>query len=373
MNKNISANDAFSSGFSENSSFNLYKILAESFFNQFNSSILNKKRDYKIDFKYKYLKDFSLNGSAYHIKNIDYITLNVGLVGNIHALFYTLFSNPNVFSKIGNSNNEYGHYIVSFKFDDTTKEIGYTHFPNDVIRKEAATLSSLFAIRFILFHELAHHLNGHVFYVKEKTNKFELFTTNNNARLEGLSALDYQTIEMDADSFAIINSISNIYGIYVDFEKNSKLKKMITNRYELFSLWAFSIHCLFLLFEDHHKNVDITKDKHLPAKYRQSLNLSAAMKLLNNMKLKEVDSLHKQNFLKQVNEHINYGIVHSEHCYNNSFNTNHNFVMDLLKNPNLLIHSQHVLDNWDNLRPKLERYARTELYHKSIDINKFME
>lgn len=373
MNKNISSKYAFSSGFSENSSFNMYKIIAESSFNKFNSSILNKKRDYKINFEYKYLRDLSPNGKAYHIKNVDYIALNVGLIGNIHSLFYTLFSNPNVFSKIGNSDMEYRHSIVSFKFDDNIKEIGYTHFPNDAIRKEVSTTLSLFAIRFTIFHELAHHLSGHIFYIKEKTNKFELFTTNNDNNLEGLSALDYQTMEMDADSFAIINSIVNIYGIYVDFEKNSKLKKMIINRYELFTLWAFSIHCLFLIFEDNHKSVDIMKDKHLPAKYRQSLNLSAAMRFLNNMKLEDTDSLDKQDFLKKVNEYISFGIFQAEYCYNNSFNTNHNFVMDLFKNPNLLIHSQNVLDNWDNLRPKLERYARIELYHKSIDINKFTE
>ena len=342
-----------------------YKGLAENYYEQLNMTELSKKKGHGISHKFFYINCKKMNGKVHHSKNFDFILLNTGLIGGVYNFFYSAMCDPLTYPKIGYIECEKSSGISNYDFDKKNIKFKFDNIPNDITRKFIVEHMAMFALRFAIFHELAHHFNGHVFYLKEKKGEFELSITGNDSMLK-VDALDYQTLEMDADAFAINNAMCNAIGLYEDanFLPNAK------DRMVIFELLAFSIHCFFLLLDDDNEiTFDINKHKHLPAKNRQALIMSAAARFFKEYSHMTVH-FKDMDYTELIWERLIKGMRHAEECYNRLTKKNHQFAHDLLNNEDLLKYTEKVLRNWEKLRPELEKYARTVLFTDDIDISK---
>lgn len=365
----MSTDRLFNTGFSELSFFNHYKNITYNLYNEALSKDHNIKPEYKIGCKFFYDTDKRLNARATHKGNMDIIFMNVGALGNIYECFYTLFNNKNVFPNIGDPKTATSKKCKFF-FDENKKRLAFLNGPIDILRRDVAGFLALLAIRFIIAHEVGHHLNGHVMYLKEKTGHFELLMLNNF--FETISPLNYKTIEMDADAFAITDCITNIMTNYETFKNNTYFNRILKDRNEIFKLWMFAIHSLFLLFERHTKEIkDINKALYLPTNLRQLLNINASMHFIECY-LKVTKNKYEENFHEFYCSEIKEAIDYAELCFNETFNENHNFLRKITNNIDALVHSDIVLNNWKNIKPDLERYSRLELFDKN-NIEKIIE
>ena len=358
----MSTDRLFNTGFSELSFFSQYKNIAHNLYYGALSKDNNTKPEYKIGYRFFYDADKTLNARAVHKDNIDVIFLNVGALGNIYECFYTLFNNKNVFPNIGDCKTA-TLKKCKFFFDEEKRQLVFFNGPIDILRRDIADFLALFAIRFIIAHEVGHHLNGHVMYVKEKTGQFELLMLNN--LLDKINPLNYKTLEMDADAFAITDCIDNLITNYEAFENSTYFNCRLKDRNEIFKLWMFAIHCLFLLFERHTKEEkDIYKARYLPTNLRQLLNINVSIDYIECY-LKITKYKYKENFHEFYCKEIKNGIDYAESCFNETFIENHNFLQKITKDMEALIYSNIVLDNWKNIKPDLERYSRLELFDRN--------
>lgn len=351
----------FYNGFTETSFFNVVKEIAENMYHESYSAFLSEKQHYDIRLQFYYKDDFTVNGAACHFKNIDRIIINVGTLGKIYTLFYTLLNNPIVFPNIGMKiKNE--TVLTKWGYDRDKKQLLFEDVPDDVIRRNIAECLAIRAMTFIIAHEIGHHLNGHIFHMKEKNNEFELFMFKNN--LEAINLLDYKTIEMDADAFAITNYTNGILKLYETFYSMSMEKHYgIKERELMLELEVFAIHCLFLLLSDcTGENENYLETRYLPIMIRHMLNVDVMLNVVDKYLQTNRNEL-GTNFYELFRERARKALNHAEVSYNHTFGTKHNFLVDIKKNMGAVEHAQLVLDNWSNVSPELERYARLRLFN----------
>ncbi len=370
MSDNSCDYDIFYNGFTELSFFNLNKKAAEEIYKKFDEQF-NVKKNINYDFKFIYFNDDSVNASVDHDDNTDYVYVNVGTVGKIYATFYSLFTNSKVFPEIGDVKKEFATINVDFKFDNEKKQLLFTGAPNCPVRRSVADFLSLVALRYVTTHELGHIFNGHAEYLNEKTGLFTLSMFNNNEESK-FDNLDYKTIEMDADAAAMTRSVDNILSVYEKFN-SYYLSELFESKELLLKLWSFAIFSLFLVFEDEYSSENDWKcSKYLPNMVRCILNFDAALGYTKKF-IEIAEYKYDDNFYENFNSIIFNSIRDVEKYYNESFNTHHNIIKYIDKNTEAIKYSQIVLNNWINVKPKLEKYTRTKLYDKNMKLSDFIK
>ena len=355
-------NEVFNSGFNDRSFFYLAKKIAEGLYD-FGINVPtnpNKKYNSEIKFDYYFVNNDTMNASVSHKNNIDYLYMNVGTMRIIYTYFYNIFAQSNTFDNIGIPLEEINKKING-GFDFKEKQLLFDGMPKCNDRRTIAELVSLFAVRYLSCHELGHLLNGHVFYLKEKTGSFEMAMAMGNEN-NGLTPLNRRTLEMDADAFAASQGIINIIEIFKQKKEFDFFMDIIKNPIILFELWAFAIHSLFLLFEKFYGPVEYSViGLYLPFEARETLNLSSANSALNYHCKKGYFEYGKYNS-KDINKSLNIGIEKAEKYFNEFFKTKYNFYTSIQNNPDYTKFADEVLDNWYNIKKDLAKYSRTILY-----------
>ncbi|KHD16017.1 ImmA/IrrE family metallo-endopeptidase [Clostridium butyricum] len=361
-------NIIFNSGFTEKSWFNIFKQIAEGLYEQAIKAPSNTNIEYKTKgLKFNYIEDDKVNACAWIYDNYDNIQINTGTLIKIFSLFYTAFSNRDIYKNIGNSQLE-SNEIIKGDFDPDKIELLFSGIPKDEDRVTIANLMSLFAFRYIFAHELGHLLNGHSYLLKTLygTEHIDMILkdvlSKFSERKNEEYALDRRTLEMDADAFAATFSINNLIGLYQQQEKNGWYFDLLDNPIQIFELWAFAIHTIFMLFES---SVPSNYDKlnfYLPNEARQILNLSAAESTIDGMRERgsfKCTDIEKKKIISAFTE----GISKAEYFFNNTFNTKFNFIIKVSTSSEYQDYANGVGKHWNNnLRFKLKKYARCILY-----------
>lgn len=98
--------------------FDYYKMFAEATIAHLNSNC-NQYNNYKesIAFKFSYKNDFSINASAGHKSNIDYVFVNEGTIFRVYKFFYTQLANPNVFPQFGEDRFKIAQINLNYTYD----------------------------------------------------------------------------------------------------------------------------------------------------------------------------------------------------------------------------------------------------------------
>lgn len=313
----------------------IYKKFSENFIAEIHK---NKNIKFEREFEFKFLKNSGIEAYADCSKKSDYIHISIGTVMKIHDLFYKLFSNPKVFSGIGNHAKEFDKRILDFKPFIKNKTIQYCA-PNDKERFKWAQVCSMIAMEFIILHEIGHHINGHCLLGKEYK----------------YSKLDKQTIEMDADSFAVSMSIQSKF--IFDTEKYTELQ---LSRVEFIELWIYIIHIVFLFIS--------STDIFIP-KFREGMNyLPRRIRSLLSSKISmDIHNIYFPNSTYDFNKIFNKMAIVADMDFHSTFNISKSDE-EIISNysSEMVEHLENINKNWDEyLRDRLEPYSRVDLFDKN--------
>ena len=137
-------------------------------------------------------------------------------------------------------------------------------------------LMTVFISRFILAHEIGHALDGHCDCGSARfggTFKFKMFTMESGETV--FENADLRSLEQDADSFAICNSVINLTHLRENYEKKVACREYIS-RDDLFFWWAVAIDTLY-----HYIDESCETDRQHPSIEARLMNFaSVALKFI---------------------------------------------------------------------------------------------
>jgi hypothetical protein len=228
------------------------------------------------------LKRGTINAAAAIIDGVDVIGINLGTIYIIRELFDKLLSHPAVLPNIGDASLEKERWLCDPSRAVTDWEIdmakGRPFCPNDPQRAHHASRLFLFAIDFIFHHELGHLFNGHVNWLLSTTG-FRALPEVGASAIAGLTSIDRQTLEMDADSFGGLVCTKIAIGAAIQNRFESKR--------EALSAALFAIFSLFRIFGGSTIGTgpEILESDHPPAFYRWYLVEGTIMEIVHKFSL----------------------------------------------------------------------------------------
>lgn len=357
----------FDTGFTDLSYFNITKVYTEKIYENAVNAPSNTNAKIKTKgLKFQFVEDSEVNACAFLRDNYDYMRINTGTLVTIYSLLHSAFSNPNVFPNIGDARKETGCQVNGF-FDSQKKQILFDSVPIDENRKMISEFASLLATRFIAMHELGHLLNGHTHYigtlksnyyiemiVKEKLSKI-------SNKIDISYALDRRTMEMDADAFAATNSMTNLIGLFQNKESFNLIFDHMENPYQIFELWSFVIHLIFMEFERYAESDYSKYCYYLPNSARELLCHSSAINALEAQRNSGYFSCSREE-VELIENYMIKGIQRAENYFNSVYNTDFNFIVKIL-DPKFIDYVDEVQNHWNNkLRHNLQKFSRALLY-----------
>ncbi len=165
-------------------------------------------------FHFDFVEVDKLNAFASSRNGVNLVACFTGAFTNITSFFTLLLSHPEVLPSVGNASDEkrwirsLRHCNWSSSWSDVLANIDVYQtpppsFPIDPTRKLFAHRLSILAMDFLFFHEIGHLVNGHLELLRGSA---ELGALEEASFTEGSSLipLDYQALELNADSHAVI-------------------------------------------------------------------------------------------------------------------------------------------------------------------------
>lgn len=220
----------------------------------------------------------------------------------------------------------------------------------------------IFCSRFILSHEIGHLFNGHCDYVKNESESLSylpIVLSPQELINQKITALDYRTMEMDADAFAVTDSYKELLILYNLFEEKVDPKLNI-RPIDLFYWWAFAIRSQSLITQNLENNDYFLEMVNLPSVVRWTKISGVFLKCLESG-IWKIQYRVGDNEEVLLQEFVN-GCKDAERIFNEINNTEYNWV-DEIENGQLYDEfGIDVHDNWIELRGKLEKYSRLQLY-----------
>lgn len=218
---------------------------------------------------------------------------------------------------------------------------------------EKATISVFLfsvSIHFIICHEFAHLYCGHCDLLNEINNKNVQLRLNLDSDI-GITPLDFQTMEMNADAMAVCRTIN-----YVLFEPyhDKSIVELIHNKNIEIDLLLKAINIIFFVLRDFMPPVSdeyFETRKHHPTFLRQIMNLQTLKKYLKIEYNKSIsDEIINQQFAVDEKSlcKLFYIPLNIEHYRNNL-------------NQVFIEHEQKLRANWNLIYHKLTPFSRVEL------------
>lgn len=344
----------FNSGFTDKSYLNLCKQIVMEIY----ADRMGKK-----DISFYFYNKKTINAWTSLLDNgKNCIVINTGMVCSIFALMKTAFSQTDCFENIGDSQEEKNNIIYG-KFSDEKLSVNFTGTPNDRLRESISTYASMFAIRFIITHELGHIFNGHTAYLKKMYMNSQICMKEEKKEENDEYSLDRRTLEMDADAAAATSSFDNVVMLYYE-HSNEKLIKSLKSREEIFRIWAFSVCSVFMLFEQMATTEYDKYGYYLPNKARFFMIMNAAYETAKAYAKHDiVPELKIKN--NEIMDEVCNGVREAE-IFFRKMRMKFNWLREFKElDSSYFYFSREVLSNWDNkLRGKLEEYASQPLYNK---------
>lgn len=220
---------------------------------------------------FNYLWDDSVNAGSREFKELDMISVNEGTIYKLYGLFYKLNTKKDIIELTHKTKSRTPINTKIFyendKIDDKPMEIEIV-FSDDKNSNSIAEYMAMFAIKWIIAHEVGHAFNGHTAYYSEVRKKIQ--SEKNEEEIAKLF-LDLQSMEMDADAFAVNRIIDVAMDLY---KKDDKIFKLLKNKQDILKLIICSVHAIFFIF----RNCDVydcMKTEHPPTFIRECLVLGA--------------------------------------------------------------------------------------------------
>jgi len=156
-----------------------------------------------------FINDNKLNALAFYLENNPIICINIGCLLNIQHYSSLLTMDKDFFSETGNLKKCTKTIKLSECFLPKIKKtksglykIYIYNGIDDESRRWVASLITTFALNFLMFHELGHHIYGHTKYLRDAYGISYLKAKENN-NLISVNCLTIQCLETHADTFAV--------------------------------------------------------------------------------------------------------------------------------------------------------------------------
>jgi hypothetical protein len=257
------------------------------------SSLVNQGTD-KISVYVDIIDNNSLNASIKKEGDYYFIGIYRGIIDLLINIFFRMLSNKNVLQEIGDVGKENG---IEKIFDAQVTNVEHLQneftehmMPRDKERCMMAHVYILEVVEFLVLHEFAHIIGGHLDYSKSSFNSLVI-----DFREEGEedAALIFQAFEVFADDFAIRTKLNILNGV----DGNDFIMRPIKHQEwpTIIKQWLFPMYTFFRLFGHTNSQYSLKDDLHPPpaARFNMILNnlgycLESKFGFSDSEKLREV-------------------------------------------------------------------------------------
>jgi len=214
----------------------------------------------KIDeITFGFIDNDGVNAVADVMNRREYIGMFKGFPLSLLDTFYRLLAHPGVLPKLGCSGAEiqneqhregvgrnFGQLIESRRLSGAAVN---TIAPRDLSRQVFAQLAARVASDFILMHEFAHIIHGHLSYLDRQFGSSRLpevqpAPSSSGARYQ----LTRQTLEMDADRMAVAATLNCAIQLPRSKSCPDVVKRLLSNDQSAAFLWSFAVAGLFYVW-----------------------------------------------------------------------------------------------------------------------------
>jgi hypothetical protein len=207
-----------------------------------------------------------------------------GAVATLGVLFDRMLADPEILPFIGAAEQEAAGLPLlpglGIDFKQTVASVPTFPRPRDPARRSTARRLGELALDFLTTHEFAHIANGHVDYAEEYLGIREIDEFGWAARAPGRRerALIKQTMEMDADSIAVLLSLNSEWGRVVGaYPIPGPEWHDFYSRPGMVSLqWSWAVSSLFRLFGEARLTDEDALESHPPPRLRSVMAQQAA-------------------------------------------------------------------------------------------------
>lgn len=182
-----------------------------------------------IDFRIQFSENEDFNAVAYEIGDRAYINISIATAMQVYHHALLTMGRGELLPEGGKEDPYEGKYrIEEFEipqicpYDEKYKQIAFYAGPDNPKRRKIAELITLFGMEFMIFHEMGHHIGGHLRFLSEEFGLQELYAQGNTAAIDPQI---YQMLETDADAVAIATLLESI-STKIDFYKDEFLDGM---------------------------------------------------------------------------------------------------------------------------------------------------
>jgi len=326
--------------------YKYYKKYLQDIDNYIKSTSYSQYKTRKLNFRF--INRFDVNGIAYVKNGEDFIKINEGSLYVIYGMFGDLIING-AFSKY-TSIKEVADSRIYLNNEGITEHEFNFKIPNDYNAKLLSEYLSMFAVKFIILHELGHHINGHLLYLEKYYGINEWYTKQTNRNIPDLLI---KTLEMDADAFAISQLVREFKEMVINDKKINALN--IPNEVKL-GLLIFSLHNLFILLGEGFETQNYS-NKYMSIKSRYLHNISC---LKTNLEIQYFEFIDNINFIDVTS----YYLKMSETLYFKVFKINNQLIDDLEQIIEEYNDFDEIKNTWNLIFDDLTKFARVPLSSK---------
>lgn len=205
------------------------------------------------------------------------------------------------------------------------------------------------AFEFLIWHEFAHIIYGHVDYVRSILGSFELKEKKEKSRTM-LDPLVSQTLEMCADSFAAKQSLA-IWQLLISKPDalTPELRPYFNTWPSVLRMWMFSTYTFFRLFSDLNNANGIRNSFHPPPSVRSHLVQAIARTVLQN-----TNNAPSTEDIKNI---CNDAIIAVELAFieiSQEIDLTH---LTFSIQDDAFVHGSFLIKNWENVKPLLQPFT----------------
>lgn len=303
----------------------------------------------------------NFNALATINKHVDFIGVNLGTIFILEDLFYRMMSHPDIMPSIGEAKSEkekkiYNPKIVNAEELLIAKPYEEQIYPQDQTRYWYAISLAKSAFLYMILHELGHLFLGHLHYVKNYTNHL-LVVEDNDIDYKKLSELDYQTLELDADSFGLNLCIRYLL-MLGDNPKiiKSNFASFFKTPFDIIFNMCFSIQSIFSLYDiSDYTPESFSRLKHPPIGIRQKHLAIFVCQIL--------EMIYGKKDIEKLWEAVVLGSGDSMQAFDfiSESPVSHINFVNSFKQESDKQHLDNILENWAKVRPVLAKYCRAKL------------
>lgn len=305
-----------------------------------------------------YINNVSLNALVSKTDEGYFIGINIGTYFILESLFFRILASKNILIEFGDVSKEkelnklFNAQITDLDLLFALSPPEEPNIPQDTNRHLLAQILTFNTLLFLTTHEYGHIISGHLGLVGEITKLSTMEEALETPEYLRINPLLSQTLEMDADSFGCKSGVERLITLYMNiYSLGPEIKPFFSSLETSLFLWCFSIYCLFRLFA--HKSIDTSKIKessHPLPSIRQVIIMGTAKPVLEKAKL--TDLAEKLDIL------MPQAVLEAEKAFKEISEQGFDArALILSGQPEAYNQVSAIYDNWNNVRPLLEKYA----------------